>query len=244
MGPALNVTAHAHNAQDHSRTDCTSCPSSNNLINGQCIASTCSPGCLTCQGSSASECTSCIDSYAFLQIDGNKINVGQCVLNCPSLYYVIEENGAKVCNHKAAINSQLIYGSDSSHIKLMLSNNVDFADSTLITQMSLSIAFRQDQPAIDYNYSLQQSSSPKSITVLFLFDGHLLPGNVLTIEWNDLRNDNTIPFYMLNTHQQLSLLEYYAYSDTSQKYSSCHLKNYSASPSKQITFSLVFHHFS
>ena len=197
-------------------TSCSSCPSPYNLINGQCIASTCSTGCLTCRGSSASECTSCIDSYAFLQMDSSTGNLGQCVLNCPSLYYVLEQNGMTVCNHKAAINSQLTYGSDSSNVKIMLSDNANFDHNTLITQMSPSITFRRDQPVISYNYSLQQSSSPKSVTVLFFFDGHLLPGNTLAIDWNDLRNDNTTNFYMLNTHQQLSLLEYYTYSDTVQ----------------------------
>jgi len=61
-----------------SASNCASCDSNHNLVNGYCVSSTiqCDSSCLTCTGSSSSSCASCDSTHTLVN--------GSCILKCDS----------------------------------------------------------------------------------------------------------------------------------------------------------------
>jgi len=199
-----------------SATECTACPYGKNLVNGECREAGCDLSCETCAGPSSYQCKTCHNSLVFLEY--SRSSVGQCLSKCPSNYYIeTQSNGQQVCLAKTLINNKIKYGSDATEIILMMSPNINSFYADIIKNWNVSISFISSQPSVKYTFTPTLSSDKTQISMKFTFDGHLLPGNILNIQYKDTSSDTSTSYYFTDNLQSIQLQEYYKYSESTQK---------------------------
>ena len=194
--------------------NCTLCALGKNLINGQCISTGCHSSCQTCSGLSELECTSCGTNLSLLVIAQNK---GQCLMQCPRLFYMQTESGTKYCQPKTGINNRLTYGGTQNQEFILMNRYSNYDYNAIVSGITVAIKFTQSQPLINYLYSFKLSTDRLYITITLTFDNHLLPGSTLTLAFEDFKDDNSTAYYLINPVQYLLLDEYYPYSESTKK---------------------------
>ena len=197
-----------------SSQECIACQTGQVLVNGQCLNSRCSANCKSCVGVSDTECTSCMIEFTLLEV---KDAQGRCLSQCPSLYYAIQlVGGETICKSKTKIINRLIHGSSSNEFKILMSGSSQYDYNTVISNITLSLGFINDQPSITYTYSFRLSSDQTYISLTLEFSSHLLPGSILTLSFDDSKEDNTTTYYLQNQVQTLTLDEIYIYSSSTK----------------------------
>jgi len=100
---------------------------------------------------------------------------------------------------------------------ITMGTNIEAEYDLIVKYMQVAIVFRSDQPEIPYNYTVKLGPGKSEIIVTLTIDGYLLPDNVLSVQYNDFREDNTTLFYLVQNPQQMYMQEYYQYSEGTQK---------------------------
>ena len=88
----------------------------------------------------------------------------------------------------------------------------DYNYDAVVNGITLFMDYAQGQTPINYTYSLSASSDKTFIVIDFDFMGHLLPGAILALGFNDFSQDNTTAYYLMNSAQTITLGEVYKYS--------------------------------
>ena len=97
----------------------------------QCVSNGCFTGCKTCADPSQSQCYTCLDGYSFLQVNGY---LGQCLQQCPQLYFVtVISSTISLCHAKNLVTNQLMYGSSSTQVKIMMSGYLAYDYNVVVS---------------------------------------------------------------------------------------------------------------
>ena len=195
---------------------CTSCFDRFTLQpSGECLYTNCDSTCFTCGGPSKSECILCQSGLTFLSNYDEEM--GRCLAKCPTLYYLDTSTSQATCQSKTAIDNRLAYGRSVTENIITMGTNIEAQYDLIVQYMEVAIVFRSDQPEIPYNYSVKLGPSKTEIIITLTIGGYLLPDNVLSVQYNDFREDNTTQFYLVQNPQQMYMEEYYQYSESTQK---------------------------
>ena len=202
-----------------SANQCKSCVAPLTLSGGTCSdvsSNGCYYKCKSCLSSLQNECTQC--NTGLILIRTVTYSYGYCDTNCPIGYFYKYNNGQPICQPKIRLDNGLAYATNTgdsngnNQIQITFDKKIIPFLSELINSISIAIDFRPDQPQIEFKYSLDLMSNSQYLLLTLTYLGHLLPGNILTINYNlpsKTSSDHNSTIYVVRQTQSVRLMEYY-----------------------------------
>ena len=209
-------------------SQCKSCASPLTLSGSTCSevsSNGCYFKCKSCLSSTQDECIQCNSGLTLIRTTTS--NYGSCSANCPLGYYYVYKNGQPTCQPKIRLNNGLAYATNTddndgnNKIQITFDKKITPFLSELLSSISIAIDFRPDQPQLEFRYSLDLMSNSQYLMLTLTYLGHLLPGNILTINYNlpsKTSNDHNSTIYVVRQTQSIRLMEYYQESKAVTQY--------------------------